>query len=317
MEGFRECLSNCGLFDLGFVGQRFTWCNGRIGEQRTLVRLDRMVANKEWLNLFPEVKVVHRSVVASDHCLLSLSLRMRKPRKVARKRFMFEEMWTREEGCREVVERAWDPLDCNLEMSIQKRLKSYWVNLQNWNSKVFGNVSKVLKQKQSHLQQLEELDLLHESTEEIQGLKKEINEVMLREEIMWNQRSRALWIKYDDRNTKFFHATANNRQRKNRIEGISDLEGRWREGREEVEDVILKYFTEIYSTTFPTEFEASLGAVDRRVSEAMNAELLKEFKEEEVLQALMQMHPTKSPDPDGMSPIFYQKYWDVVGPQVT
>ena len=125
LEGFRECLSNCRLFDLGFVGQRFTWCNGRIREQRTLVRLDRMVANKEWLNLFPEVKVVHRSMVAYDHCLLSLSLRMRELRKVARKRFMFEEMWTREEGCREVVERAWDPLDCNLEMSIRKRLKSY------------------------------------------------------------------------------------------------------------------------------------------------------------------------------------------------
>ena len=67
--------------------------------------------------------------------------------------------------------------------------------------------------------------------------KKEINEVMLREEIMWNQRSRALWIKYGDRNTKFFHATANNRQRKNRIEGISDSEGG-----EEVKDVIFKYF---------------------------------------------------------------------------
>ena len=133
---------------------------------------------------------------------------------------------------------------------------------------------------------------------------------------MWNQRSRALWIKYGDRNTKFFHATANNRQRKNRIEGINDSEGRWREGYEEVEDVILKYFTEIYSTTFPTEFEASLGAIDRRVSEAMNDELLKEFKEEEVWQALMQMHPTKSSGPDGMSPIFFQKYWDVVGPQV-
>ena len=46
MEVFRECLFDCGLIDLGFVGQCSTWCNGRIGEQRTLVRLDRMVANE-------------------------------------------------------------------------------------------------------------------------------------------------------------------------------------------------------------------------------------------------------------------------------
>ena len=118
--------------------------------------------------------------------------------------------------------------------------------------------------------------------------------MLFREELMWNQRSRALWIKCGDRNTKFFHTTANNRHRKNRIEGISDLEGRWREDRVEVENIILEYFTEIYSTTYPTEFEASLSTVGSRVSEAMNAELLRDFKEEEVWRALMQMHPTKS-----------------------
>ena len=106
-----------------------------------------MVANEAWLNMFPEVKVVHKSMAASDHCLLSLSVRMREMRRVARKRFMFEEMWTREEGCREVVERAWDPLDCNPELSIQKRLKSCQFQLQNWNRRVFGNVNKILKQK--------------------------------------------------------------------------------------------------------------------------------------------------------------------------
>ena len=32
MEAFRESLNVCGLFDLGFIGQRYTWCNGRFGD---------------------------------------------------------------------------------------------------------------------------------------------------------------------------------------------------------------------------------------------------------------------------------------------
>ena len=75
MEVFRECLIDCGLIDLGFVGLRFTWCNGRIGEQRTLVRFDRIVANEEWLKIFFEAKVFHGAMAASNHCLLNLSLR--------------------------------------------------------------------------------------------------------------------------------------------------------------------------------------------------------------------------------------------------
>ena len=48
----------------------------------------------------------------------------------------------------------------------------------------------------------------------------------------------------------------------------------------------MAYFKEIYSTSFPVDFQASLGAVDRKVSEAMNEDLLMDFKEEEVWQAL-------------------------------
>ena len=123
-----------------------------------------------------------------------------------------------------------------------------------------------------------------------------------------------MWVKCGDWNIKFFHATTSNRCRKNRIEVLCDSGGRWREDCEEVEGIILEYFKEIYSTSFPVDFKASLGAVDRRVSKEMNEGLLMEFREEEVWRALKQIDPTKSPGPNGMSPIFFQRYWDIVGP---
>ena len=52
MMAFRNSLDACNLQDLGFSGSNYTWCNGRFGSQRTLIRLDRMVANAEWRSLF-------------------------------------------------------------------------------------------------------------------------------------------------------------------------------------------------------------------------------------------------------------------------
>jgi hypothetical protein len=48
----------------------------------------------------------------------------------------------------------------------------------------------------------------------------------------------------------------------------------------------------------------------------MNEELLKEFTMEEVDAALSQMHPLKSPGPDGFSACFYQRSWDTVRMEV-
>ena len=87
------------------------------------------------------------------------------------------------------------------------------------------------KKKREKFQQLELCDSLHGKTEEIKRVRREINEIQVREKIMWNQRSRALWLKWGDRNTKFFQATVSQRQRKNWIVGLQNSEGVWQESR--------------------------------------------------------------------------------------
>ena len=49
----------------------------------------------------------------------------------------------------------------------------------------------------------------------------------------------------------------------------------------------------------------------------MNQSLDKAFTVSEVHAALKQMHPLKAPSPDGMPPLFYQKFWRIVGDVVT
>ena len=49
----------------------------------------------------------------------------------------------------------------------------------------------------------------------------------------------------------------------------------------------------------------------------MNENLSRAFSSDEVAAALKQIHPFKSPGTDGMSALFFQKYWNIVGANVT
>ena len=59
-----------------------------------------------------------------------------------------------------------------------------------------------------------------------------------------------------------------------------------------------------------------LGVVDKVMTQDMAHSLTQPYTEEEVRVALFSMHPSKSPGPDGMSPFFFRKYWNIVGDDV-
>ena len=70
----------------------------------------------------------------------------------------------------------------------------------------------------------------HTLTLEEMGLQEEAKESFkkwtLLEEMSWKQKSREVWLKEGDRNTRFFHKMANAHRRKNQI-GRIRINGVW------------------------------------------------------------------------------------------
>ena len=182
---------------------------------------------------------------------------------------------------------------------------------------MFGHVPKLIQNKQKTLNALVLRDRDGSLGSEINSVRKEINDLLDSEEIMWHQRSRMQWMMLGDHNTRYFHSKALDRKRKNAISRIMDENGIWHETKEGIANVVVYYFEKLYTTSYPSHILEITDTIPTKVSSEMNQSLIKDFTKEEVLAALKQMHPTKAPSPDDMSAIFFQKYWDVVGNDVT
>lgn len=62
-----------------------------------------------------------------------------------------------------------------------------------------------------------------------------------RDEMMWKQRSRVLWLQEEVRNSRFFYVKASDRRRKNRLNALKNKNGVWVE-KEELDTHIIFYF---------------------------------------------------------------------------
>lgn len=66
----------------------------------------------------------------------------------------------------------------------------------------------------------------------------------------------------------------------------------------------------------PSAMHAVLEAIETKVTENINQELIKVFTREEVELVLKHMEPLKALGPDGMPPMLFQSFWYEVGDDV-
>lgn len=318
LDGFREAVRVCDFREVRFEGHPFTWTNNRADDDNIQERLDRVLVTESWFDMFPCSMVEHLPRRRSDHAPLKIAIqgqvRVSRSKKKRRRSFRFEKAWLREDECNNIVTEAWNLCE---QSDVSTKIARCAGKLGAWSGGRPKDYQKEISRRREEMRVLMTMQASSATLNEIKALDAEIDELELREETHWAQRSRQNWLREGDKNTAFFHKKAKERRERNTIKGVFDDGGTWRETEEEAEAIFVNYFKTLFESTGTDEMQNILDKVMPKVTDEMNNDLVAPYTEEEIIIALKQMHPTKAPGPDGMPALFYKKFWHVVGRDVT
>ena len=141
----------------------------------------------------------------------------------------------------------------------------------------------------------------------------ELDEIWKMEEVRARQRSRERNVKEGDKNTAYFHALANQRNRKKRIAVLEGPLGPVTETKD-----LLSLATDYYKSLFGYEqkLDVKLGdnfwSKEERISLLENELLEAPFSKAEIKEAVFGSYSDGAPGPDGFSFMFYQHFWETI-----
>lgn len=205
MEAIQKVLMDCELSDLGFREPKYTWSSYR--EDGTFIqeRLDRVVANQEWCAIFPFADVSIEAVVCLDHNPIFINLDNREMRRYRKRGFIYDATWGKEDAYNGIIKRVWRKKGIlpDTWQSCSAKLKDCQIGQSWWQKEYKGIVERRIVENTKLLREVqgreEEMDV-----GQMKILQEELLSLMDQEEQTWGQKSKELWLKEGDRNTKVF-----------------------------------------------------------------------------------------------------------------
>ncbi|WCJ39165.1 DNAse I-like superfamily protein [Euphorbia peplus] len=317
---FREFLDNGDLQDIAPTSSFFTCSNGRYGSARVDSRLDRALISEDFCNLWTSLSCVILPRHFSDHHPIIFTC-TEGVRRIPR--FRFQGMWITHDGIRGVIKNFWDsqhpalppmPLLCH-------KLKGLRPILRNWNKDVFGNFNVNIATCEATLNDIQIniasngfSDSLYQ--EEI-AAHTQLNLHLKQKEIYYKERSRVQWLSNGDRNSSFFHKMASTRKQQ---AGISTMNvgGTVSVDQSTISAHIIEFYSALFSN--PIDRQPDLSRVQEiipsLVSNDDNNMLVQCPTDSEICVSVSSMNGSSAPGPDGFTGVFYQTFWDIVGPDV-
>ena len=186
-------------------------------------RLDRFLISDQWEDHFSVVTQYALPRLVFNHNPIVLKVG---GFSLGKSPFRFESMWLKIEGFKDLVRSWWNgySVEGYISHCIAEKLKALKKDLKDWNREVVGNVSFNRVEAFSRLQCWEAKENENPLTPGEAEAKKlaivDYKKWALLEETSWRQKSREIWLREGDKNTKYFHKMANARARRNFLSKI-------------------------------------------------------------------------------------------------
>ncbi|XP_015170882.1 uncharacterized protein [Solanum tuberosum] len=226
---FISVIEACGLVDLGYSGQHFTWCNQRAEQARVWKRLDRAMVNDKWLEIMPQTNISHLPYVGSDHTPLLMEMTVNDNQGI--KYFKFLHCWVDNDSFMDTVTSCWNKeVHGNPMWRWHQKIKKLTTTLSAWSKKEFGDIYSKVKEFEERVKVVED-ELINNNTETNRQNLHYINTTYIKylklEEGILKQKTQLQWFKEGDANTKYFHALMRGRRRRLFIHKICNSADEW------------------------------------------------------------------------------------------
>ncbi|KAA3477524.1 reverse transcriptase [Gossypium australe] len=315
IDEFGEILEELSLTDIKTKNRWFTWSNNREWVDLVKERLDRFIVSDDFINKMPFMNAMVIRQSKSDHDAILMDTLGNKTGDSCRDPyfgFRYDICWAKDKEAKDMITRIWSTKDRNFLDKVEDIRK----NLSTWQFQRYKRIkfkTNDLEKKVSNLMDSPNSECSSRLLKVARGNLGHLYEV---EEKYWVQKARIQWLREGDRNTRYFYIRATSRRKKNSIDKLKDMDGRWHDDKSEICSIAWNYFNDLFKSTSVDDETVDLHFIPKCITERMNRSLSREFIDNEIMAAFNQMDLGKAPGIDGLPGCFFKEHWQTVGDYV-
>eukprot|EP00253_Pinus_taeda_P027637 PITA_27637 len=318
----RNALEQADFVDVPMHQPMPTWRNRRVGEAALARRLDRFLLKGPLVQELHHYKQWVGSGGISDHSPIHLEILgpLAKPKAP----FKFNHTWLKDQNFTKLVSDFWQTHPINREASLArgfcKNLSELKHIVINWaKEKNKRDSAQLLSVEEELRSMLDDRNLGFRSAGEktrLIALENQRASLLKQQEESLRLRSRAIWLKAGDENSKFFHNFAKGRKVSNTIWSLPHPEGGLADNFNKLSQLGTAHFRGLFKNPPGANLAEIIEVAShfpRFINEEDSEDLMNPVTMEELESTLKWFKKDKSPGPDGWTIEFYLAFFEQIG----